>query len=369
MESARDAVDRIVQEFGQELLVRRGDSENTARAYMAEAASLLNFLGENSGSFVTMNAKVPANAHVPTATAMMGARTTADIHESARVHEIADIHESARAHEIAGNSEGSGEEFLDQLSLLELADLRAWLSARAQAGHSRASLARHSAAIRTFSTWLYKNSYTNVDAGLRLGSARPDNKLPQVLSEAQVSALLTYFHQAAQPKSGKIDSAAVRNWALIELIYAGALRVSEAVGLNLSDVQPDNTLRVIGKGNKERVVPFGVPARAALDSWLDVRDDMVTIEYDALFLGVRGGRLDSRTVRIILDRATAHAGVPAISPHDLRHCAATHMLAGGSDLRSVQEFLGHASIGTTQRYTHVSAERLRAAFGQAHPRA
>lgn len=363
MESARDAADRIVQEFGQELLVRRGDSENTARAYMAEAASLLDFLGENSGSFVTANAKVTANAHVLAMMATMGA------HKTAGARKTADIHETASAHEIAGNSEGSGEAFLDQLSLLELADLRAWLSTRAQAGHSRASLARHSAAIRTFSTWLYKNSYTNVDAGLRLGSARPDNKLPQVLSEAQVSALLTYFHQAAQPKSRKIDSVAVRNWALIELIYAGALRVSEAVGLNLSDVQPDNTLRVIGKGNKERVVPFGIPARAALDAWLDVRDDMVTTEYDALFLGVRGGRLDSRTVRIILDRATAHAGVPAISPHDLRHSAATHMLNGGSDLRSVQEFLGHASIGTTQRYTHVSAERLRAAFGQAHPRA
>ena len=319
-------IESIVASFGQELRVRRGDSPNTVRAYEAEARSLLSFL--------------------------MGGGSD-------------------------GDTEAQSEsELREQLRYLELADVRAWLAQSAHAGHARSSLARHSAGIRTFSTWLHKQGFTDADAAGRLRAPRAENKLPRVLSEEQMRELLDQIKQEAhtlQESSGDRDPMAVRDWAVLEVIYAAALRVSEAVGLNIEDVQPDGTLRVIGKGNKERIVPCGVPAQQAISEWLALRPLLVGGEkrnsQRALFLGARGGRIDPRTVRGMLTRATGRAGLPEISPHDLRHSAATHMLLGGSDLRTVQEFLGHASIGTTQRYTHVSAERLRAAFGQAHPRA
>jgi integrase/recombinase XerC len=158
---------------------------------------------------------------------------------------------------------------------------------------------------------------------------------------------------------------------VVELLYATGIRVFELCAIDVDDVDDQRrTLRVRGKGNKERTVPYGVPAARAIDDWRAVRTDLtVAGSGPALFLGVRGSRVDPRTVRAAVHRLAAEAGVPDLAPHGLRHTAATHVLEGGADLRTVQELLGHATLSTTQRYTHVSVERLRATYALAHPRA
>jgi integrase/recombinase XerC len=155
------------------------------------------------------------------------------------------------------------------------------------------------------------------------------------------------------------------------MLYATWVRVSELCGLDLADVDATRRLiRVFGKGAKERSVPYGAPAQQALDAWLRFgRPELAGLDGNALFVGVRGGRLQPTVVRRVVAAAARAAGLPHTSPHDLRHSAATHLLDGGADLRAVQDLLGHASLSSTQIYTHVSTERLRAAFRQAHPRA
>jgi integrase/recombinase XerC len=169
------------------------------------------------------------------------------------------------------------------------------------------------------------------------------------------------------------DPVRLRDAVVLELLYASGIRVSELVGLDVDDVDRGRRLvRVLGKGRKERSVPYGVPAEAALDAWLTRgRPALATPESGpALLLGRRGRRLDAREARRTVHAAVAAApGAPDIGPHGLRHSAATHVLEGGADLRSVQELLGHASLATTQIYTHVTVERLRAVHAQAHPRA
>ncbi|GIH27545.1 hypothetical protein Aph01nite_58550 [Acrocarpospora phusangensis] len=168
------------------------------------------------------------------------------------------------------------------------------------------------------------------------------------------------------------DPKGLRDQAVLEVLYATGIRVSELCGLDVDDVDRDRrTLRVLGKGRKERVVPFGLPALRALDAWC-IRGRPLLIREGtgpALFLGTRGGRLDQTTVRRIVHTRLTETGTTDLSPHGLRHTAATHLLEGGADLRSVQEILGHASLGTTQIYTHVSIDRLHTAYRQAHPRA
>ncbi|MEU4420997.1 tyrosine-type recombinase/integrase [Actinoplanes sp. NPDC024001] len=183
--------------------------------------------------------------------------------------------------------------------------------------------------------------------------------------------------KGAEETTGSEDSAlgnalAIRDRAVLELLYATGIRVSELCNLNRADVDhARQVVRVFGKGAKERAVPFGNPARRALDDWLRLgRPELAARgSRDALFLGVKGGRLQPTVVRRVVARAAQAAGLPHTSPHDLRHSAATHLLDGGADLRAVQELLGHSSLSSTQIYTHVSTERLRAAFNQAHPRA
>ena len=164
---------------------------------------------------------------------------------------------------------------------------------------------------------------------------------------------------------------ALRDVALLEVLYATGVRVSELCGLDVADLDRSRrTMRVLGKGDRERTVPYGAPASRALEDWIAVRGRIaLKTAGGALFVGVRGRRLDPRAVRDVVHRAAALAGVPDLGPHGLRHSAATHVLNGGADLRSVQELLGHASLATTQRYTHVSAERLRSVYAQAFPRA
>jgi integrase/recombinase XerC len=203
------------------------------------------------------------------------------------------------------------------------------------------------------------------DVGAALASPKGRRELPTVLHAEQAEALVT-----APPPAG--DPVALRDRAVLELLYASGIRVSELCGLDLSDVDAARrVIRVFGKGAKERSVPYGLPAQRALDHWLTRgRPALATTESgSALLLGARGGRLQPTTVRRLVGEYAEAAGLPHTSPHGLRHSAATHLLEGGADLRSVQELLGHASLASTQIYTHVSIDRLRSAYRQAHPRA
>jgi integrase/recombinase XerC len=259
---------------------------------------------------------------------------------------------------------------VDDTSAIDLELLRGWLWRGSTAGLAKSTLARRSAAARGFTKWLTTTSVVPADPGHRLKAPRPERHLPRVLTRTQIDGLLDDL--AALADTG--DPVALRDHALIEVLYASALRVSELVEARLADLDRDRmTLRVLGKGGKERVVPFGIPARRALDRYLDDarhallagRDDPGTI-----FVGARGARLGTRTVYELVARLLVDLpGSGPAGPHALRHTAATHLLDGGADLRAVQELLGHASLATTQIYTHVSAERLKDAYRLAHPRA
>ncbi|MGW0809738.1 tyrosine recombinase XerC [Nonomuraea sp. NPDC002799] len=252
-----------------------------------------------------------------------------------------------------------------QLGGLDIGVLRAWLADQHEAGKARATLARRTACARTFTAYCHRRGWLSVDPGLLLGSAKASRPLPAVLDQEQAQAVLN--------ASSTVEPKELRDQAMLELLYATGVRVSELCGLDVDDVDRErHVIRVMGKGRKERSVPFGIPALRALDRWcihgrpLWVREGT----GPALFLGVRGGRIDAGTVRRVVHARLAQVeGAPDMGPHGLRHTAATHLLEGGADLRSVQELLGHASLNTTQIYTQVSIERLRAAYRQAHPRA
>ena len=249
---------------------------------------------------------------------------------------------------------------------LDLAALRSWLAQGRTRGHSRATTARHAASARSFTAWLRRAGLTPQDVGQRLVSPKARRPLPGVLAPEQARAVVDAAAGAEEPIG-------LRDSVVLELLYASGIRVSELVGLDVDDVDRSRRLlRVLGKGRKERSVPYGVPAERSVDAWLTRgRPALATAESGpALLLGARGGRLDAREARRVVHAAMARTpGAPDIGPHGLRHSAATHVLEGGADLRSVQELLGHASLATTQIYTHVTVERLRAVHAQAHPRA
>ena len=262
---------------------------------------------------------------------------------------------------------------------LDLATLRSWLAQRRATGDSRATTARRAASARSFTAHLRRTGQVPADVGLRLASPRAHRTLPGVLGADQARDVLDRAGQepGAGAGAGPADPAdaavALRNALVVELLYASGIRVGELVGLDVDDVDPARRLlRVLGKGRKERSVPFGAPAAAALDAWLSRGRPVLAVPDSgpALLLGLRGGRLDPREARRVVHAAVARTpGAPDIGPHGLRHSAATHVLEGGADLRSVQELLGHASLATTQVYTHVTVERLRAVHARAHPRA
>lgn len=256
---------------------------------------------------------------------------------------------------------------VDDPAAVDLDLLRAWLAHLAATGASRATLARRGASVRELFAWTTRTGRTPTDPAARLASPRVDRTLPTVLSVDAARALVDHALALADDE----DPPSVRAWAAVELLYATGVRVGELVGADTDDVdRTERTLRVLGKGGKERVVPFGVPAARALERWLAVRPALAGPRSGAaLLVGDRGGRWDQRQVRTTVHRLAAGAGVPDLAPHALRHTTATHLLAGGSDMRSVQEVLGHASLTTTQRYTHVTADRLRSSFEQAFPRA
>lgn len=255
------------------------------------------------------------------------------------------------------------------LTDVTLARLRAWLGTLAAAGAARSTLSRRSASVRTFFAWARRTGRIEVDPALRLASPKRQRTLPDVLSRDSAGEVLDIAAVAADDD----DPIHLRNRAVLELLYATGIRVSELTGLDVDDVDRDRRLlRVLGKGRKERVVPFGVPANEALGEWLARGRPRLATDASgpALLLGRRGRRVDPRQVREVVHALLAHVpDAPDIGPHGLRHSAATHLLEGGADLRMVQELLGHSSLATTQIYTHVSLDRLRRSYEQAHPRA
>lgn len=250
---------------------------------------------------------------------------------------------------------------------LDLELLRDWLWRGSQDGLTKSTLARRAAAARSMTAWLARTQLTPKDAGSRLKAPRSEHYLPRVLSRDSMATILDSM--AMRAETG--EPVALRDLAIVELLYASALRVSELTGLDLADVDLGRlTVRVLGKGSKERVVPFGIPARDALVRYLEHGRAALARDEAPFFVGARGKRMSSRAVYELVSVLLASVpGSGPAGPHTLRHTAATHLLDGGADLRAVQEMLGHASLGTTQLYTHVSTERLTESYRTAHPRA
>jgi integrase/recombinase XerC len=301
------AFTELLEEFGDYLVLERGRSAHTRRAYLGDLCSLLDFLA----------AQRPEPA----------------------------------------------------LADLTLPIMRSWLAAQASAGTARTTLARRTSAAKTFTAWATRRGLLESDPAVRLQVPKARRTLPAVLRQDQALDAMS----AAKSGAAEGDPIALRDLLIVEMLYATGIRVSELCGLDIADVDNSRRLvRVLGKGNKQRTVPFGAPAQAALSQWLtDGRPALVTsASGPALLLGTRGRRLNQRQARTVVHQTIAAvAGAPDIGPHGLRHSAATHLLEGGADLRVVQELLGHSSLATTQLYTHVSVARLRAVHDQAHPRA
>lgn len=252
---------------------------------------------------------------------------------------------------------------------IDLPTLRSWLAGQQVRGKARSTMARRATAVRVFTGWLQRTGRADVDAGALLATPKVHKALPAALDAAQAQALLA----AATAHADDDSPVGIRDAAMLELLYATGVRVGELCGLDVDEVDRGRRLvRVLGKGRKERSVPYGVPAERALERWLQHGRPALAISDSgaALFLGAKGRRIDQRVVRATVHRRLAEVpDAPDLGPHGLRHTAATHLLEGGADLRSVQELLGHASLATTQLYTHVTTERLRAAYRLAHPRA
>lgn len=254
---------------------------------------------------------------------------------------------------------------------IDVEALREWQWDATTSGLSKATAARRTSTVKGFLAWAREEGVIDADPAQRLVAPKRGRTLPTVAAAPALEGLLSRMEAAAQTG----DPVALRDHALLELLYGTGARVSEICGLDVDDVDHERrTLRLRGKGGKERVVPYGAPAARALDAYLVRGRPALRARAEdadaAVFVGARGCRLGPRTVHALVSRVVGPAvGAESLGPHALRHSAATHLLDGGADLRSVQEILGHASLGTTQIYTHVSAERLREAYRLAHPRA
>ncbi|MCH4160530.1 MAG: tyrosine recombinase XerC [Bifidobacterium sp.] len=305
---------------------------------------------------------------------------------------------------------------ISDLSEVTVKDLRLWVAHEAH-GHARSTLARKIVSVRRFFSYLSQRGHISTNPSEELVTPKQTQELPRILTQLQAKTMMDSAEQAIDDVTAsssipsrdaqhpdpqlstnrKSIAVELRDAAIVELLYATGIRISELIGLDLNDIDfSSRTLRVLGKGNKQRVVPFGVPAQHALERWIDEGRPIILqhsqtgvnsgntgseqhldaqkhasskANAHAVFLGLRGKRLGVRQASTIVHELARQAGVPDISPHSLRHSAATHMLDGGADLREVQELLGHASLNTTQRYTHVSIEQLKHRYQQAFPRA
>jgi len=257
-----------------------------------------------------------------------------------------------------------------ELSALELAHLRSWLANQTVKGGARTTISRRAVSIRLFTKWALKNEYLVKDIGANLATPKSHRTLPEVLEISQAHTAMDSMATRAGEENTPLS---IRDAAILELLYATGARVAELCGLDIGDIDYNrHTIRVLGKGNKERTIPMGKHAVKALEHWIEgARESLLKPDSgQAVFLGARGKRIDQRTVRtVVYEALSAIEGIERMGPHALRHSAATHLLEGGADLRTVQEILGHASLATTQIYTHVSTERLHKVFKQAHPRA
>ena len=253
---------------------------------------------------------------------------------------------------------------------MKVADIRSWLANLQVKGGARTSIARRAVSIRLFTKWAAKEGITTSDVGANIATPKSHRTLPEFIdapsATVAMDALATRVAEEGSPQS-------LRDCAMVEVLYASGARVGELCGLDLHDIDYErSTIRVFGKGSKERTIPIGAPAMSALKAWITTGrpELLVKVSGAALFLGSRGKRIDQRAVRtVVYEALSALEGAERMGPHALRHSAATHLLEGGADLRTVQEILGHASLATTQIYTHVSMQRLQSAFKQAHPRA
>jgi integrase/recombinase XerC len=259
---------------------------------------------------------------------------------------------------------------IDSVDKVDLRAVRSWLAKQHTLGHARTTLQRRAAAARVFFAWAHETGHLTTDPAANLRSPKSTRVLPPTLDRATAAQMLDEAIAMARETGGP---SATRDVAVLEVLYSSGIRVSELCGLDLNDLDRERrVIRVFGKGSKERTVPLGAPALRAVDVWLGkARSQLMTDQSGlAMFIGDRGKRIDPRVVRRIVHRSLRMTeGAPDLGPHGLRHAMATHLLEGGADLRSVQEMLGHASLATTQIYTHVTNERLRSAFEQAHPRA
>jgi integrase/recombinase XerC len=255
-----------------------------------------------------------------------------------------------------------------EFNQLEIEHIRSWLANLQSTGIARATLTRRIVSIRAFTNWAAANGWLTSDLGANLAIPKPHRVLPEVLNVDEAATVIKSLEVRVAEEPTALN---YRDLAILEVLYGSGIRVSELCGLDLGDIDNSrNTLNVIGKASKQRVVPLGIPAMTALSNYLkNGRGEFVNqLSQSAVFLGSRGKRIDQRTARQIVYEAMKAVGA-SMGPHGLRHSAATHLLEGGADLRTVQEILGHASLATTQIYTHVSPERLQSAYKQAHPRA
>jgi integrase/recombinase XerC len=256
------------------------------------------------------------------------------------------------------------------IATLDMALIRSWLANQQVKGGARTTMSRRAVSIRLFTKWAFKHNYLSSDVGANLATPKAHRTLPEVLDAASTGIAMDALAARVDEGEGPI---ALRDRAMVEVLYASGARVAELCGLDLQDIDYERqTIRVFGKGSKERTIPIGNPAMRALKAWLADGRPLLMKELSekCVFIGARGKRIDQRAVRTVVYNAlSALEGFERMGPHALRHSAATHLLEGGADLRTVQEILGHASLATTQIYTHVSTERLQAAFKQAHPRA
>jgi len=261
------------------------------------------------------------------------------------------------------------ENLVEDTAELDTELCRSWVWSMAEAGMAASSLRRKVSSLKGFTAWLAHSAHTEGDVGMRVRAPGANRSLPRVLTRNQMETLLDSLIK--QGAGG--DPVALRDTAIVELLYATAMRVSELVGLRIQALDLEaQSVTVMGKGSKERVIPLGKPARIAVERYLEkAREQLLAGSLSPLvFSSTKGTPLGVRSVYEIVARLIIDfPGVGPVGPHTLRHTAATHLLDGGADLRSVQELLGHASLGTTQIYTHVSTERLTNAYQQAHPRA